>query len=403
MRQKLTQRLVRSVKSTDNRTRVFDTDLPGFYLQSYPSGKQVYGVEFARKRYKVIGDAKILTLDQAKTRAREILANATLGYDPKKKSSLTLRELLDSHYSPWVKVNRKTGAATVARLVGAFQLLLDTGVTSLDTADITRWKTQRKKLGRAASTINRDIVALRAMLNWAVDQGLIDENPIASAKLEKVDRIGIVRYLSPNEELRLRQALQEREERRVAARARGEAWRKQRGYESKSKPNGQYSDHLAPIVLLAMNTGLRRGEVLGLRWSDIDLVDRSLTVRASDAKSGQTRHIRLNAEAVDVLNKWRESSTAELVFPGIDGQQMGHIQRSWGGLLKAADIHGFRFHDLRHHFASRLVMAGASLYAVQKLLGHSDITMTQRYAHLAPEHLQETVDLLNNNARHLSQ
>ncbi|MFC1665269.1 tyrosine-type recombinase/integrase, partial [Pseudomonadota bacterium] len=67
----------------------------------------------------------------------------------------------------------------------------------------------------------------------------------------------------------------------------------------------------------------------------------------------------------------------------------------WGGLLKAADIHGFRFHDLRHHFASRLVMAGASLYAVQKLLGHSDITMTQRYAHLAPEHLQETVDLLN--------
>jgi site-specific recombinase XerD len=80
-----------------------------------------------------------------------------------------------------------------------------------------------------------------------------------------------------------------------------------------------------------------------------------------------------------------------LVFPGKNGERFIHIKKSWGGVIDRAEINGFRFHDLRHHFASKLVMAGVDLNTVRELLGHADIEMTLRYAHLAPEHKAKAV------------
>ena len=154
-------------------------------------------------------------------------------------------------------------------------------------------------------------------------------------------------------------------------------------------PQDGYMDHLTPVVLLAMNTGMRRGELLSLEWADIDLGAKIITVQARKAKSGKQRHIPQNAEALGVVTKWRQQSEGVgQVFKPQD------VKKGWDALLTTAKITGFRFQDLRHHFASKLVMAGVDLNTVRELLGHSDITMTLRYAHLGPEHLAAAVEKL---------
>jgi integrase len=150
-------------------------------------------------------------------------------------------------------------------------------------------------------------------------------------------------------------------------------------------------------VLVALNTGLRQGEIFNLDWLDVDLVGAQLTVRGAGAKSGQTRHVPLNSEAVAVLTAWRASATPGYVFPGrADGEngRLDNITKAWLHAVKAAKLETFRFHDLRHTFASKLVMAGVDLNTVRELLGHATLKMTLRYAHLAPEHKAAAVQKL---------
>ena len=126
------------------------------------------------------------------------------------------------------------------------------------------------------------------------------------------------------------------------------------------------------------------------------LEQKTLTVGGGGAKSGQTRHIPLNREALAAIKAWKEQSgtSSGYVFPGKDGHRLTNVNNSWAGLLKAAGITSFRWHDLRHTFASKLVMAGVPLNTVRDLLGHSDIQMTLRYAHLAPDTKAQAVELI---------
>jgi site-specific recombinase XerD len=98
--------------------------------------------------------------------------------------------------------------------------------------------------------------------------------------------------------------------------------------------------------------------------------------------------------ALAALKNWQKQTEGEVVFPGKKKEQFNHTKRSWQSLLKLAAIDHFRWHDMRHHFASQLVMAGVDLNTVRELLGHSDIKMTLRYAHLGPEHKAAAVGLL---------
>jgi integrase len=144
-----------------------------------------------------------------------------------------------------------------------------------------------------------------------------------------------------------------------------------------------------------MNTGLRRGEVFNVQWTDINFQTKTLTVRGEGAKSGETRHIPLNPEAVDALKQWkRQSGESAQVFPGRLRERLDNIKTSWRALMTAAKIKDFRFHDLRHSFASKLVMRGVPLNTIRELLGHADLTTTLRYAHLAPDHKAEAVAML---------
>jgi len=136
-----------------------------------------------------------------------------------------------------------------------------------------------------------------------------------------------------------------------------------------------------------MNTGVRRGELLSLRWSEVDFKGKQLTIKGTTAKNQQTRHIPLNVEALDVLKRWQEQAPDKTrVFPIDTG-----FKSAWAPLLVRAKITSFRWHDLRHHFASRLAQAGVPLNTIRDLLGHGSMAMTLRYAGLAPDQKADAV------------
>jgi integrase len=155
---------------------------------------------------------------------------------------------------------------------------------------------------------------------------------------------------------------------------------------------------MKPMVVLSLNTGMRQGEVFNLKWQDCDFQQGDITVSGATAKSGRTRHVPMNSTVRETLSAWREqvnpADPSAFVFPGANRTRLDNVKTSWANLLKEAGITVFRWHDMRHTFASRLVMGGVDLYIVSRLLGHSSFQMTQRYAHLAPRQMQDAVEKL---------
>jgi integrase len=157
-----------------------------------------------------------------------------------------------------------------------------------------------------------------------------------------------------------------------------------------------FVDHLKPLVILSLNTGCRRGELFNLHRSDVNLDMELLTV--SGGKTNRSRHISLNSIATNTLRLWFEQHPTmgpnDYVFESPKGGRLNNVKRAWQTLLGDAGIAGFRWHDMRHSFASRLVMAGVDLNTVRELLGHTDISMTLRYSHLSPEIKRRAVENL---------
>lgn len=154
--------------------------------------------------------------------------------------------------------------------------------------------------------------------------------------------------------------------------------------------------HLKPMVQVALLTGMRRGELLGLQWEQIR--NGFIYLEAGMVKSGKGRQIPLNDRAAQVLKELRQRNQLKspYVFCDSQGRRFYAVKHSFASACRRAGLEGFRFHDLRHTFASHLVMNGVGLKAVQELLGHADMKMTMRYAHLSQAHLQEAVAVLNN-------
>jgi len=149
---------------------------------------------------------------------------------------------------------------------------------------------------------------------------------------------------------------------------------------------------LRPIVITALNTGMRLGEILSLTWDCVDLNLGIITV--VNAKNNQSRNIPMNTILTEEIIRLKLDANSDHVFARDNGKAPVTIRKIWIRALNQADINNFRFHDLRHTFASNLVMAGADIVTVKELLGHKTIAMTMRYAHLNQEHKKKVVNLL---------
>lgn len=403
MRAVLTQAMIEKVtipvKCQDHR----DARLKGLILRVTPAGVKSFYCEYARGKRVWLGRADALGLAEARENARAILADAYRGVDPiearKPKPGIPiLRAFLDGDYALWAKANQKAHVKNLKRLKTAFKLLLDKRLDGITGLDVERWRAGEIERGLSLETINRDISSIKACFNRAVDWDILTVNPLAKIKKSRTDDCLKVRFLSDDEEARLRAALDAREERRRAERDSANHWRRERGYVLlPSLRTAMFTDHVKPLILLSINTGCRRGELFDLTWSNANLDRRILTVTGATAKSKRTRHIPLNREATVVMQGWRAQceDTNGLVFINGAGLRFDRVNFSWRKLLKDAGIAAFRWHDMRHHFASRLVMGGADLNTVRELLGHSDYAMTLRYAHLAPEHKLKAVEVLD--------
>lgn len=217
----------------------------------------------------------------------------------------------------------------------------------------------RQAAGAAEGTINKELVMLSAAINlYNLDHGTVIANPVKGLKLREPE--GRLRWLTRDEYATLLQ---------------------------------HCSGHLLDFVVLGVMTGMRKGELLPLRWNRIDSQQKSITLEAGDTKNGKKRTIPLNEAALEALRRRQALSTNEYVFSTKQGH-LTDVKRSFATACKRAGIEEVTPHILRHTAASWMVIAGIPLYEVSKLLGHSSLAVTSRYAHLAPENLRTAVDVL---------
>ncbi|KWA79527.1 hypothetical protein WL30_32650 [Burkholderia ubonensis] len=414
-RYKIDRAFLRAITPTGGYQDYADSELRGFAVKVAPGGTISYTIRWRKPdgghARRVIGYFPAMNPGDARELARKEMRNvdrkgetATETLERRRRmaeearvigTGFTLGTFLEQRYGAWLLANNKSGQATLTRLQKAFSEFQDRQLNDFNAWIIEKWRSDRLKAGLSAATTNRDLAALRGLFSRAVEWDLIADHPLAKVKSLR-ESGGKIRWLAADEEIRLRNALDAREERERAGRDNANKWRELRGHELYPDLRAvTFVDYIKPSVLLSMNTGLRRGELFSLRRQDINLERAVLTVRDENSKSGKTRHIPLNDEALTAMRAWLEQTSTELVFPNPDGERLTTTKTAWLKLLKDAEITQFRWHDMRHHFASRLVMAGVDLNTVRELLGHADLKMTLRYAHLAPEYKAAAVAKLS--------
>lgn len=226
---------------------------------------------------------------------------------------------------------------------------------------------QTRKQNVSPSTVNLDLAVLSSIFSRAIVWGLLKDHPMKGRKVEKL----------PTESQKERILTEDEEEVLLAS---SSGW-------------------LRDIIILALDTGMRLSELIHLKWEDVDLTRQFLTVR--NTKSGRDRKIPLTLRVIlTLLNRKKSPGATEHIFPHGQGNQLWRVRSAFVRLLKRINIKGLRFHDLRHTFATKLITQGVDLATVQKLLGHQDIRMTQRYSHPSSDDMKKAIRILEK--RHLN-
>lgn len=401
---KLIKRCIDDISNPERTVIIRDEDLSGFCLRVFPSGRKIFLAQYrvgggrkARQRRVKLGAYGTITADEARTKARTILAKAHLGEDfaeerDKIRESQTVGQLIDTWSKDGALINRRTGE--VRKQVNVDQdislanhhvrpLLGGRTVDSLSKGDITKLRTRiatgettTKRKGKSRGIIKvtggdgtavRTVRLFSSILSYAVDAGIIDRNPALGVKLPSAGRRH--RYLSPKEVRVLGEVL--------------------------GQPAETVSAGTAAIIIkLLILTGARRSEVEGLMWSEVDF--RFGMLRKETTKTG-AKIIPLARAALLILEQQRQwvSGSQVWVFPGERGE--GHydgLGKEWRRIRRLAAIPDVRIHDLRHTFASFGAGGGVGLPLIGGILGHSQASTTQRYAHLADTPLKAAANVI---------
>lgn len=270
-------------------------------------------------------------------------------------------ELVEA-YLPWAERQKAfvSKARKIKQLVDYFG---DLPLRRFNTQMIEQFQTDRLVFNKPA-TVNRLVATFKHMLTKAVDWEMVEESVLKKAR--RVKQL-------PENNRRLRYLSQEEASALVDA----------------------CNAHLQPVVIVALNTGMRKEEILSLKWEEnVDLKHGFILL--SDTKNGERRELPLNQTVKQSLAKQiRRIDVPWVFFDPKTGKRFADMKRSFYSACRRAGIKDFRFHDLRHTFASHLVMAGVDITSVKELLGHKTLTMTLRYAHLAPSHKRSAVDMLD--------
>ncbi len=280
----------------------------------------------------------------------------------RRRKNIGFKTFAQSFLDDYMMTVRRNFRPDVYRLQKLCDYLEDVDLRTITPMTIERFRKSKLIEGRTKLTCNRYLQLLKRMFSVAIEEGYLEENPAQKVKLYSEKDTQKERILTEAEEERLME---------------------------------NCSDYLKSIITVALNTGMRRAEILNLQWNQIDFKARRIKVERT--KSGRVRFIPMNEVLFNELSRQRsESGKSPYVFTNPEtGKQYLDMKTGFKGALKRAGIEGLRFHDLRHTFASRLIEKGADIETVRDLLGHHSITITQRYIHSNNDRKKAAVELLN--------
>lgn len=402
MKVKIGRRALSAVPAVSRPTVFYDTELTGFGLKVSPTGAQSYIVEYrpgaggraVAKRRMVLGRPKTMAPEEARSLASNILARVRLGQDPaaeraSERKAETVGDLLDSFLDDHIRLKRKPRTAKL------FQGYVDNHIRpalgmrkagALTRSDVDRL---HKTIGkRRPVTANRVLALIGASYSYGLRSGRLNDSVKNPAKeIEKFREKVRERFLSEVELSRLGKAIREAE-------TVGTPWIRESRSKHARKLENQVTNigpHAAAALRLLIFTGARLREILDLRWEHVDF-DRGLLF-LPDSKTGK-KTIVLGAAALSVLEQLPK--VGSFVIAGADNERpRSDLQRPWALVSNRAQLSGLRLHDLRHSFASVGAGSGFSLPVIGKLLGHSNVKTTERYAHLAADPLRRASDAIS--------
>lgn len=373
-RAKLTETLIKGITygkdaAKNQRDVWWDTELERFGIRIYPSGKKAFVISYWHgriKRLKTIGAHGLLTLVQARERAKKDLSMLLDGEDPKAKTEASRKAMLfkdfaEDYITREVMPHHKGWAQEVNRIRG--HLVKHFGnypVVSITHDQVTSVHLEIGKVHQASA--NRVIKILSSMLTKAENWGIVPKGTSNPAKgISFYREYARERYVTPEELPALIEAIE------------------------------QEDIYPRSAFWLYLLTGFRKNELIAATWSQVDIANRQFIL--PDSKGGRPHHLPLTVEAMAILENIPRLQGNPHIFPGAkEGAHLVDLKTPWKRIRARSGLEDVRIHDLRHTIASWLVQGGNSLYLVGKILNHKDLRTTERYARFAQDNLRDALE-----------
>ncbi|SIS82702.1 site-specific integrase [Neptunomonas antarctica] len=403
------------------REELWDTAIGGFYvirLKTAISYRLKYRNTEGRQRTFTLGKYPGLTLNQAQREAKRIIGRITSGEDVQEAKQGIKTEAANRHFQTLgayiediyiaYQKRKKSGEQTISTIKKHFPAWLPLPMGSISPKDVRRWQAEKETKGLHHETIKRTFGALKTCLNHAVKTGTIEAHQLTGCQLDKPhlteDELGASgtgrRFMSDKETILFFNGIEAYQE---------EKRRQRRNTLAHGKPSLpdldslEFADHVKPWIMTMYYTGLRPGDLFGLRWDQVNLDFRTIrkTIEKTAHHQPEPRTFPISHPLISILKSWKKQNgnpATGYVFPSArTGGRMDKtsMQKPW---RKIKDLSGLPsdmdLYTLRHNFASLLILLGADLLTVSKLMGHTDIQTTiKHYGHLKPDLARDYVDL----------